>query len=310
MKMSALALTLLCASLHVVDAAKSEVTPVQKVIQLMEGMLEKGKKEKHDEQVQFASYKQFCDDTTTEKKRAIAEANEHIDKLKADIQKYTADAAALGAEVAALDDDIAVWTGDLKAAEKVRTIEKADYDGLHKDYTESVDALGMAIDVLKKQAYDRAQEGETLANPAIALTQTGEKLSNLKQMALIPPAAKKAIDAFLQEDPDLGLAVSAPEAHGYDFRSGPIIDTLEKLLDEFIAERTGLEKAEMDSVHAYEMLASDLNHQVADSTAERDEKAELKAKKLQAKADAEAAAQVTLESAQNKKAASTRGCQV
>ena len=35
----------------------SEVTPVQKVVQLMEGMLEKGKKEKHGEQVQFASYK-------------------------------------------------------------------------------------------------------------------------------------------------------------------------------------------------------------------------------------------------------------
>merc|ERR1719450_12893 len=104
----------------------------------------------------------------------IKEANQDIDLLKADIEKYTADAAELGAEVAALDEDITVWTGDLKAAEKVRAIEKADYDGLHKDYTESVDALTMAIDVLKKQAYDRAQAGETLANPAIALTQTGE----------------------------------------------------------------------------------------------------------------------------------------
>merc|ERR1719199_2152787 len=35
-------------------------------------MLEKGKKEKHEEQVQFAAYKQFCDDTTTEMQRAIA----------------------------------------------------------------------------------------------------------------------------------------------------------------------------------------------------------------------------------------------
>ena len=61
---------LLCGS-----AFASEVTPVQKVIQLMEGMLEKGKKEKHEEQVQFAAYKQFCDDTTVEKKRAIEEAN-------------------------------------------------------------------------------------------------------------------------------------------------------------------------------------------------------------------------------------------
>jgi hypothetical protein len=41
--------------------ARSEVTPVQKVLQLMEGMLAKGKQEKHDEQVQFAAYKQFCD---------------------------------------------------------------------------------------------------------------------------------------------------------------------------------------------------------------------------------------------------------
>jgi len=54
----------------------SAVTPVQKVIQLLEGMSATGKKEKHDEQVQFAAYKQFCDDTTVEKKRAIEEANE------------------------------------------------------------------------------------------------------------------------------------------------------------------------------------------------------------------------------------------
>ena len=46
----------------------------QKVIQLLQGMAEKGKKEKHEEQVQFAAYKQFCDDTTVEKQRAIKEA--------------------------------------------------------------------------------------------------------------------------------------------------------------------------------------------------------------------------------------------
>merc|ERR1719301_188584 len=82
---------------------EAEVTPVQKVIQLMNGMLEKGKAEKHEEQVQFAAYKQFCDDTEVEKKRAIAEANERIDILKADIAKYTADAARLTKEIAAHD---------------------------------------------------------------------------------------------------------------------------------------------------------------------------------------------------------------
>jgi len=53
-----------------VDRTVESVTPVQKVIQLMEGMSAKGKKEKHKEQVQFAAYKQFCDDTAVEKKKS------------------------------------------------------------------------------------------------------------------------------------------------------------------------------------------------------------------------------------------------
>merc|ERR1719473_2232270 len=136
---------------------QSEVTPVQKVIQLLNGMLEKGKKEKHDEQVQFAAYKQFCDDTTVEKQRAIKEAEEKIEMLKADIQKNEADAAALAKEIAAHDEDIAVWQGDQKAATKVREMENEDYVATHKDYSESIDALERAIAVLKKQAHDRKQ---------------------------------------------------------------------------------------------------------------------------------------------------------
>merc|ERR1712008_541935 len=95
-----------------VVVSATRVTPVQKVIQLLEGMSAKGKAEKHDEQVQFAAYKQFCDDTTVEKKRAIAEATEKIDMLKADIEKYISDAAMLTKEIAGHDDDIAAWTGD------------------------------------------------------------------------------------------------------------------------------------------------------------------------------------------------------
>jgi len=61
---------------------------------------------------------------------------------------------------------------------------------------------------------------------------------------------------------------------------------LEKLLDKFVDERTTLEKEEMNSKHAYDMLMQDLNAQIAQGTQDRDEKAESKASKLQAKADA------------------------
>jgi chromosome segregation ATPase len=105
-----------CFLLLLSGVSASEVTPVQKVIQLMQGMIEKGKKEKHDEQVQFAAYKMFCDNTEAEKKTAIADATEQIEILKADIEQYAADAAEAAADVAKLEDDIATWEGDIKAA--------------------------------------------------------------------------------------------------------------------------------------------------------------------------------------------------
>eukprot|EP00421_Protoceratium_reticulatum_P019283 CAMPEP_0168376850 /NCGR_PEP_ID=MMETSP0228-20121227/10528_1 /TAXON_ID=133427 /ORGANISM="Protoceratium reticulatum, Strain CCCM 535 (=CCMP 1889)" /LENGTH=685 /DNA_ID=CAMNT_0008389839 /DNA_START=55 /DNA_END=2112 /DNA_ORIENTATION=- len=264
------------------------VTPVQKVIELMEGMLTKGKAEKHAEQVQFAAYKQFCDDTTTEKKRAIDAADEQIEVLKADIEQYTAQAAQLTKEIAAHSEDIAVWTGDTVAATKVRELERAEYDKLHADYSESVDALGRAIQVLREQAHDREQAS---SGEQVSLAQ----LSALQTLRLVPLEAKKAVEAFLSETQqpeatssgEVGLAVKAPEAYGYEFQSHGVIEVLAKLLDKFVAERTTLEREEMSTQHAYGMLMQDLKAQIRQATQDKGQKSATKAKRLQAKANTE-----------------------
>ena len=253
----------------VTGASAAAVTPVQKVIQLMEGMMTKGKEEKHAEQVQFAAYKQFCDDTTVEKTRLIKEAAEKIEVLTADIEGYTAAAEQLAKEIASHDEDISAWTGDVKAATKVRDMEKATYDKTHTDYSESIDALERAINVLKKQSHDRPQ----------ALIQ----LQAVKSLALFPAEAKKTIDAFLQEDDDL----AAPEANGYEFQSGGVIEMLEKLNDKFVGERTALEKEEANTKHNFDMLIQDLTAEIEQATQDSTEKTETKASKLEAKAKAE-----------------------
>merc|ERR1719375_1650253 len=140
-----------------------------------------------------------------------------IGVLTADIEKYTADAAKLAKEIASHEEDISVWTGDIKAATKVREIEKALYDKTHKDYSESIDALGRAIATLKKQSHDRAQ----------ALIQ----VKSLKNLDIFDDDAKKTIDSFLStdEDPAEGLAVAAPEANAYEFQSSGIVEMLQKL---------------------------------------------------------------------------------
>merc|ERR1719424_2610511 len=107
---------------------------------------------KHEESVQYAAYKQFCDDVTVEKTKAIKDANMLIDTLKADIQKFTADAERLALEIADHEEAIATANGDVKAATKVRNTERADYETTHQDYSELVDALKRAIEVLKKSS--------------------------------------------------------------------------------------------------------------------------------------------------------------
>ena len=88
------------------------------------------------------------------------------------------------------------WEKDQKSASDVRAKEKADYTATARDYQESIDAINGAIAVLNKQAYDRKQAGSLV------------QVSALSGLSLIPKEAKQAINAFLQQDPDEGLAVS------------------------------------------------------------------------------------------------------
>merc|ERR1719262_2049305 len=111
-----------------------------------------------------------------------------------------------------------------------------------------------------------------------------------KVSSFMPSESKRTIDAFLAQDPeaevDAGMSVSAPEANAYEFQSQGIVDMLEKLLDKFQDERNTLEKEETNSRHAFEMLMQDLKAQIESATQQREEKSAVKAKKLQAAADA------------------------
>merc|ERR1719169_186259 len=101
----------------VLGAGATSVTPVQKVLQLLNNMVAKGKAEKQEEQVQFAAYKQYCDDTS----------NEQMEILAADVQKYEADAEKMAHEIDELDHDLALIATDEKEATKVRHMEHADF---------------------------------------------------------------------------------------------------------------------------------------------------------------------------------------
>jgi len=175
------------------------------VLQLLEDMVAQGVQEKHDEEVMFARYGSFCQSTTNEKKRLIKKGNEMIEQLEADIQKNEADAELLAKEISGLDTDITTWTGDTKAATKVRQIEKMDYEKTRKDYTESMEALQEGMEVLEKENQDTQQgDEETPASAEAAAAakeaREGGALTQFSKVPLISEDAKRAIASFLAVD--------------------------------------------------------------------------------------------------------------
>jgi len=271
--MKLVALTVLGVTAASAAKLKVNVTPVQKVLQMLKGMLANGQTEKQEEQVAFAAYKQWCDSTATDKAREIRENTALIEQLTADIQKYESDVNQLGLKITAHDADVAGWNMDLKDAIEIRSAENKDFVTTHKDYSESIDALERAITMLKKQNYSRSQ--------AASLLQA------VSGKALIPESARRVITAFLEQTQDpVGVAYKAPEAHAYEFQSTGVIEMLEKLLDKFEDERTTLEKEESNGRHAFELLEQDLRNQIATATEQRNSKAEERANKQQAAANA------------------------
>jgi len=238
-------------------------TPVSKVIELLSGMVVKSKDQKKAEEVEYSAYRRWCLDTQQETQQQITDGNEKIEMLNADIQKSQATADELARHVAAHDGDIAVWTGDVKAANKVRDIEKADFMDSAKNYDESIDALGRAIMVLQQQSFSREQASGAL----------------IQVRALVTAPQKRVIDSFLaQSGEDIADSL---EPSGYDFQSKGVVDMLKKLKDKFRDESEALHRTETESKHAHTLLLADLQAQMKEATRQRTEKSEARATALQ-----------------------------
>jgi len=256
------------------------VTPIQKVIQMMQEMVAKGKQEKHDEMVAFSTFSQFCKDTMDEKQAAIKKAKASIEQLSADIMKAQADQTQLADEIAALGTEMDAWEKDQANLTAEREAEKADFDALQADYDESIDALKRAIAVLKKE------QGKT--------PQSLLEVQKVKSLKMLPMLAKRTLLAFLNSDAKQDpLSVSAPQAAAYESQSGGVVEMLEKLLDKFRAELDGYQKEEMNSKFNYQTLYQELVSNIDEATASSELKTKVKAERAQDEAAAKGDLEVT-----------------
>merc|ERR1719201_1439156 len=261
-------------SAHGGGASRADVTPIQKVIEMMDGMLAKGKQEKHEEEVEFTKFHEWCDQVRDEKTKSIAEATAQIEELAAAIDKAESDAEVLTEEIANLEKEVAQLQADVDSATVQRKKEKADYDAAHQDLSESVDAIGRAIQTLKRKEADVPQS-----------------LMQVSSLSGVSAKDKAMIKSFLALDASAEAA--APEANAYEFQSGGVVSLLEKLKLKFEDQRLALEKEEMTAVGNFQVLNQQLTGDIRADNAAIKKKTAMKAKRQSDAATAKGDKEVT-----------------
>jgi len=247
-----------CALLiNTVSSRKSDVTPVQKVVQMLGDMKAKGVQQLQGEQKIQADYSKFMRTQTRELAAEIKTSKASIEKLIAKITQADASVAKMGKEIASNDGEIATLEADQKAATAQRAAAKEKFLSEQTDYTESLYALDRAIEMLKSKAADTPQAMMLLQR----MTQTVSGMRRvLASLALVQ-----------------GRASGAPAVNAYEFQSSAIVDMLAKLKDNFRKELGELEKEEANSGHAHDMEMVHLTNTLDNLNAENQELSQTKA---------------------------------
>merc|ERR1719163_686750 len=243
------------------------VTPVQKVITMMEDMAAKGEAEKKAEIATYQKYMKWCDQTTFEKKVAIRDGKLAVEQGTAAAGKAKADAEAAADKIVELNGDIKSWTVEKAEATQEREIEAADYEAEHTEFTENIDALSEAMATI---AATMQPVSALIQDANSDLMASWEKLTKK-----LPTSERQIFMSLLQTD-----EVSAPAGSAFDSSSGGVQDAVGKLKERIEGKRADLEKEETEHKFAFESLVAQLDLNTEQANNEIDEKTQEKAQRL------------------------------
>jgi len=243
-------------------AQGTAVTPVQKVLTMMNEMKTKGEKMMAEEASTYASYKEWVSDTSRELGFAIKTSNSDIEKFLAAAAKADSDVSELGSAISKLDGELGATEGEKAEATSIRKGQHADFVKISTDYSESVDALERAIQTMQSRSMD-----------------VPEASAFLQKQAVAKPGMRRVLAAFLQETQQQEVARGGPAVAAYEFQSGGIVALLEKFLKKFQGELEEVQTEESNQSNNFDLEMINLSNTIDYLKKEIEEKSVLKAKR-------------------------------
>jgi len=262
-------------------ASGTKVSPVQKVLQLMDECRGKILKDLSVEQAAMDQYMLFSHKEIGAKANAIKSATRDIQDLEATISENDAIILESTQEVADLGSRIAAKQGELGSATSNRDSQHAEFAAAEKELLDAVGMTERAVAQLKEGVSFTQVDSNGMQNLEVALQRI------IDSEAIIADAPKERLQAFLQsadassQGDELAVsfktALRQPEQKAFESKSGAILETVEGMQKKAEDQLAALRKKEMENNHAFEMLADSLNNEISQATAKLQANQSLKA---------------------------------
>jgi hypothetical protein len=241
---------------------KTKVSPVQKVIELLDDLSGKVKADLQKEGYLMDEYTKWCDSESNEKEDAVAEAGRTINELKATIEESSGSISALTGEIEDLAGKISATEADLANATGIRTSEKAAFDATEKELVETQDSLERALVMIKRNmGFMQGKSHKQNMDNLVA------SLRTIVDASWISTDEKAKVQQLLQtEDSDEDLTLTAqPQAatSAYESHDGGILGTLTELKNKAEESLSKERKTEMEAQHAYELLKQSIEMELS-----------------------------------------------
>jgi len=249
-------------SLLLIGALAMEVSPVQKVIQLLDDLKGKVENDLANEAKGMEEYTQWCDSEANSKEDAITSSKRTIQDLKATIEDSSATISTLTSEIDELTGKISSSESDLSKATEIRNKGHEDFAAAEKELVDTVDSLERSTSVLKKNL-GLLQSGKVIKD--FSMLATG--LSKVVEASWVNSQQKSVIQNLLQsqsssEDEDLEFQPQA-KTESYSSQSSGILDTIADMQEKAEAALSGARKGEMEAAHSFAMLKQALEDEIA-----------------------------------------------
>jgi len=221
---------------------------ITKVVKLLQGMLDKSKKDGEENRDLYAKFKCYCDDNKDSKTMSIEELTTQIGLLESKIDELQGSNGELSNESAQLRADMTENEAARAEAEALRTTARTDFVAEEADMSQAIEQMGKAIDVLAEVGADQsasvgADHTKFMAGQASLL-----KLKATVNDALTAASGfltrkqKSSVESFLQKAPFTGA---------YTAQSGEVVGILKTMRDTFTSNLASARAAEKAQAEAF-----------------------------------------------------------